>query len=171
MKELMTKIIEFIRRSNFLLSLTILFSIFLAYYISLTIIYHFARYQYDIAFTETPNESIMQESFLKQLLFVVIIGPLFETLIFKKWLYQLLSLFKILKRNKIWLILISVFIFGSIHIYSLSYIVFSFFAGIILMAAYVLRKGKNPYLFVATLHALMNLFVILMEPLEQKWFG
>lgn len=171
MKEQITNTIQLIRKSNFILSFTILFSLFLAYYISWTFLYHYVLCQYDITFTTTPNETIMQESILKQLLFVVIIAPIFETLIFQKWLYQLLSLFKVLKRNKIWLILIGAIIFSSIHFYSLSYFIYNVFAGFFLMSAYVLRKGKNPYWIVATLHALMNLFVLLIEPIELKWFG
>ena len=124
-KSIFTETASLIRESNFLLSLAVLFLLFLTYYIVWTFLYHFVLYQYDIAFTATPNETIMQESFLKQILLVVILGPLFETLIFQKWLYQLLSLFKVLKRNKVWLILISAVIFGPIHLYSLSYIIYN----------------------------------------------
>lgn len=119
----------------------------------------------------TPNETIMQQPFVEQILATVILGPIIETLLSQKWLYSSLSLINRLKGNKIRIVIIGGIIFGLLHFYSLSYIVYNIFMGILFMSAYILRKEENPFLSVAALHALTNLFVLIIDPIEKMVFG
>ncbi len=118
----------------------------------------------------TPNETIMKESFFKKFLSVVIIGPLLETLISQKWLYQLMSSIVWFRKNKILIVIIGGVIFGLLHSYSLSYIVFNFFTGTLFMLTYIIRIGNKPYFTVAVLHSLINLFGIIIDPIETMIF-
>jgi hypothetical protein len=43
--------------------------------------------------------------------------------------------------------------------------------GFLFMFAYVAKIGKKPYWTVATLHALTNLFALLIDPVEKNVFG
>lgn len=119
----------------------------------------------------TPNETIMQQPFVEQILATVIMRPIIETLLSQKWLYSSLSLINRLKGNKIRIVIIGGIIFGLLHFYSLSYIVYNIFMGILFMSAYILRKEENPFLSVAALHALTNLFVLIIDPIEKMVFG
>lgn len=118
----------------------------------------------------TPNETIMKESFFKKFLSVVIIGPLLETLISQKWLYQLMSSIVWFRKNKILIVIIGGVIFGLLHSYSLSYIVFNCFTGTLFMLTYIIRIGNKPYFTVAVLHSLINLFGIIIDPIETMIF-
>lgn len=171
MQYIRTKIITLIREGNFIISLLILFSIFMAFYLVWTPLYYIIGEQYEMVFMPTPNETIMQQPFVEQILATVILGPIIETLLSQKWLYSLLSLIKRLKENKIWIAIIGGIIFGLFHFYSLSYIVYNIFMGILFMSAYILRKGENPYWTVTALYALTNLFVLIVDPIEKMVFG
>ena len=165
------KITTQIRENNFIISLLILFSLFIAFYLVWTPLYYFIGEKYEIIFMPTPNETIMQQPFVEQILATVILGPIIETLLSQKWLYSLLSLINRLKGNKIWIVIIGGIIFGLLHFYSLSYIVYNIFMGVLFMSAYILRKEENPFLSVAALHALTNLFVLIIDPIEKMVFG
>lgn len=140
------------------------------FYILWTSVYYNFLEKYDILFSPTPNETIMTLGLGKQIFLAVILAPLIETLIFQKWVYQLLSLVGWLKRNKILIIFISAVLFGMIHFYSLSYVIYNFFAGVLLMFAYIVRIDRKPYWTVTVLHGLMNLFSILIDPIEKMIF-
>lgn len=168
---MINKIIIILRKSNFCFSILYLFVLFLMFYIIWTHVYYHIFEKYDILFSPTPNETIMTQGLGKQMFLAVILAPLIETLIFQKWVYQLLSLVGWLKQNKILIIFISAVIFGLIHFYSLSYVIYNFFAGALLMFAYIVRIEKKPYWIVTVLHGLMNLFSILIDPVEKMIFN
>lgn len=160
-----------LRKSNFFVSILYLFSLFLVFYIIWTPVYYYFLEKYDIIFSPTPNETIMTVGLGRQLLEVVIFAPLIETLIFQKWFYNLFSLIGWLNRYKIFIILISAVAFGLIHFYSLSYIIYNFFIGVLLMFTYIIRIENRPYWTVAILHGLMNLFSIFIDPVEKIIFN
>ncbi|OPZ14471.1 MAG: CAAX amino terminal protease self- immunity [Bacteroidetes bacterium ADurb.BinA261] len=165
------KILLAFRKSNLAVSILYLFILFLVFYIVWTPVYYYFLEKYDILFSPTPNETIMTAGLGQQILAIVILAPLIETLIFQKWVYQALSLFGWLKRYKILIIFLSAVIFGSIHFYSLSYAIYNFFAGALLMLAYIIKIDKNPYWTVVLLHGLMNLFSIVIDPIEKTIFN
>jgi membrane protease YdiL (CAAX protease family) len=160
-----------LRKSNFFVSLLLLFLLYLGFYVIWTLVYYVFWKQWDILFVSTPNETLMKQSIFEQILQAVIIVPLIETLIFQKWTYKLLSLTKFLKQRKILIMFLSAVIFGIIHFYSLSYIVYNVFTGFLFMFAYIVKLHKKPYWTVVTLHGLINLFAILIDPIEQHVFG
>jgi hypothetical protein len=53
----------------------------------------------------------------------------------------------------------------------LSYAIYNFFAGALLMLAYIIKIDKNPYWTVVLLHGLMNLFSIVIDPIEKTIFN
>jgi membrane protease YdiL (CAAX protease family) len=165
------KILVVFRKSNFVVSILYLFILFLVFYIVWTPVYYYFLEKYDILFSPTPNETIMTAGLGQQILAIVILAPLIETLIFQKWVYQALSLVGWLKRYKILIIFLSAVIFGLIHFYSLSYVIYNFFTGALLMMAYIIKIDKNPYWTVVLLHGLMNLFSIVIDPIEKTIFN
>lgn len=168
---MISKLVTVLRKSNFCVSILILFTLFLAFYAVWSPAYYCFLEKFDISFLPTPNETIMKAGIGRQILEAVILGPIIETLITQKWLYQLLSLIGWLKRHKIVIIFISAVIFGLLHFFSLSYIVYNFFAGALFMFAYIVKLDKSPYWTVVVLHGLMNLFSILIDPVEKIIFN
>lgn len=166
----MNKILILLRESNPFVSIFYLFTLFLAFYIIWTPVYYYFLEKYDIIFSPTPNETIMTVGLDRQLLEVVILAPLIETLIFQKWFYNLFSLIDWLNRYKIFIILISAVAFGLIHFYSLSYIIYNFFIGALLMFIYIIKINRKPYWTVVILHSLMNLYSIFIDPIEKIIF-
>lgn len=165
------RILVVLRKSNFCVSILYLFDLYLVFYVVWSFVYYCFLEKYDISFSPTPNETIMTAGLSRQILEVVILAPLIETLISQKWVYQLLSLIGWLKQNKILIIFLGAVIFGLIHFYSLSYVIYNFFAGALLMFAYIIKIDKKTYWTVVVLHGLMNLFSILIDPIEKTIFN
>jgi membrane protease YdiL (CAAX protease family) len=169
----MSKFIQYtfyVRRKNLLLSILILFSTFLVFYAIWLPFYYFILKEFDCSFFPTPNETILEQSYFTIILQVMIFGPLIETLICQKGVFTLLSYFKWLKQRKLLIILLSAFIFGFLHFFSLSYIIFNFFIGVLFMYTYIVMQGKHAYWAVVLLHSLINLFAVLSEPIEKIIF-
>lgn len=121
----------------------------------------------------TLNELVISElmqsgseafkSFQEKVLLVLFIAPIFETLIFNLLLNE--SFFKFI-HNVIYCIILSSLFFSSIHYYSLSYIFFTFLAGLVFNSFYFWIRNYKGYR-VATLcvfllhfnHNLMGLFL------------
>jgi hypothetical protein len=135
------------------------------------LVYYFYWAEDDIVFVATPNETLMTQSYLTQILEAVIIGPLIETFIFQKVAYTCFSYIKWMKQHKMMIVLFGAIIFGIVHCFSLSYIIYNMFTGCLLMFAYIIKLHKNPYWFVVILHGLMNLFAIFIDPVEKYIFG
>jgi membrane protease YdiL (CAAX protease family) len=134
-------------------------------------VYYLLLEQWDIVFVSTPNETLMKQSLFEQILQAVIIAPLIETLISQKWVYKLFSLIKPLKKRKILIVFLGAIIFGIIHFYSLSYIIYNVFTGFLFMFVYIAKLHKKPYWIVVTLHGLINLFALLIDPVEKQIFS
>ena len=65
------------------------------------------------------------------------------------------------KKKKFMIAIIGGLVFGSLHFYSLSYMVYHFFIGFLYMSAFIIKIDKEPYWTVVVLHGLINLLVIL----------
>jgi uncharacterized protein len=97
---------------------------------------------------------------LEQFFLAVIFTPIVETIIFHFMLLELLLfLFKNAKYKEYWVVLISAIPFSLSHFYSTHYIIYSFFAGIILSTAYLVARKKEmlPFAVVFIIHACYNL--------------
>lgn len=94
-------------------------------------------------------------------IFVILIAPVFETVIFQ-WLAvegakYVFSKVKI--KHYIFPVLVSAFIFGLNHYYNFSYMIVTFFSGSIYAFSYILikKRRENPIVVISIMHALFNL--------------
>ena len=96
----------------------------------------------------------------------VIVGsvgaPIIETYLFQQLPYTFLKKWNV--NNNI-IILISSTLFALTHFYSISYIIFAFFAGIILIKAFINWEGtmNNKYLVTAGIHCMANTCVTILS--------
>lgn len=108
------------------------------------------------------KSNLSHQNIIYQIIIGCLIGPLIETYIFQDFIYK-----KLIKRNlsnnKI--ILLSSLIFSATHFYSIAYIIFSFFSGVILMLGYLNWKEFKPSrLFITyAIHLSFNLFVCIIN--------
>ncbi|MGL5785999.1 MAG: CPBP family glutamic-type intramembrane protease [Bacteroidales bacterium] len=102
-------------------------------------------------------------SFEKELLITVFFGPFVETVIFQFLPYVILSRISYLKKNPVYIILISTFLFGLTHNYSAHHIIYSTMVGFFYMYLYIMRTGKHPFYTVFILHAVSNLVSISLD--------
>lgn len=90
-------------------------------------------------------------------------APLVETFLFQMVMFWLLRKIKWLDRHKIYIMLISGVVFGSMHWYSPAYIVVASVLGIFFMFFYITRFRKGAYWCVAAVHAIVNLIAFSMN--------
>lgn len=91
----------------------------------------------------------------------IVVAPLIETLLCQKLPYWALSKIPFFKRNIWYIYLIPALIFGSLHYYSIAYMIFTFFFGLLFIYGYGIRQGKSPYWTITIIHALHNLTVMM----------
>ncbi len=106
--------------------------------------------------------SIMEKTLLHQIITLVLLAPLFETLIFQT--VPILFL-KSHSRLKPWvIILVSSLLFGATHSYSFAYIFFAFLVGLVLAYSYLIYLEKNVSAFwvVTAIHSLRNMFSLVL---------
>jgi hypothetical protein len=106
-----------------------------------------------------------EEMSLKSIIFFVIVVPILET-----WLNQYLVFNTLVKYNyfsgrKYMIIFISGAIFGLLHYYSLSYIIWAFFFGSYLCFCYWIFKviSNKAFLLTCLIHIIRNLTALLLE--------
>lgn len=95
-----------------------------------------------------------------EVLFALIVIPLFETFIFQALIIELVCKFIKRPRNKLYLALIlSALAFAFNHSYSISYFLFTLVGGLILALAYFIGRYRreNAFLLVFIIHSLYNL--------------
>jgi membrane protease YdiL (CAAX protease family) len=107
------------------------------------------------------SPSVKNSGFIKIIIEGIVIAPLLETFIFQKLIFDFFH-HKIRIR---FIILLSAAFFGLSHFYDLSYIINTFFIGIILAVAYALWNGKKitPFWTVVTIHLLHNFIILVKE--------
>ena len=88
----MNKILTLLRKSNSFVFVLYLFISYLVFYVIWSPVYYYFLEKFDILFSPTPNETIMSAGLGRQVLEVVILAPLIETLIFQKWVYKLFGI-------------------------------------------------------------------------------
>jgi len=102
------------------------------------------------------------------LVIAVIAAPLIETLLFQSSIIEVIC--KIIKRPRrnIWIaVFVSALAFALNHKYSMSYVIYSFFGGIIYALAYYLGRYRkeSAIILVFLLHSLHNLIASLYNML------
>ncbi len=94
---------------------------------------------------------------------VILVAPLIETALFQALPYYLLNKIDFF-RKRIWLIiLVSSIIFSLLHIYSILYVLFAFFPGVLLMTGYHLRQGRHPFATIFMVHLMINATPLVYE--------
>jgi len=108
------------------------------------------------------SESFRFGSLLNHILLLVILAPVLETLIVQ---YGIIDFTLTKFKSNTLAIILSAVGFGLFHYYSAQYMVATFFSGILFAFIYLIFKTKNgrPILFVSVLHALYNLFLLIMK--------
>ncbi len=106
------------------------------------------------------------ESIVLELLIAVVVAPLIETLLFQSLVIEIIC--KLIKRPRknIWIsVIASSLAFSMNHTYSISYMVITFFAGLILAIAYYLGRYRKegPIVLVFVIHSLYNLITSLYD--------
>lgn len=116
---------------------------------------------FNINTNNDSTPSLKQSGIIKIILSGIVLAPILETLIFQKLFFDFLKT-KIRVR---FIILISALCFGLSHFYDLSYVINTFFIGIILAIAYAFWSSKkiSPFWVVVTIHLLHNLIVLVVE--------
>ena len=101
--------------------------------------------------------SIKKSGALKAFFLVIIFSPIVETALFQLIPLRLIPfIFK--KIPKLYLILISAIAFAAIHSYNATYIVFTFFGGLVLAYFFLLSIKRKEYAFIniTIIHMLLN---------------
>lgn len=119
-----------------------------------------------LADKNTEFTSLEQKSKLYSFIMSVIIGPLFETLIYQLLIIEVTQL--IIKNNRIAFIisiLISTFAFALGHTYTFYYFILALYVGALLAIAYYVAREKknNPLFFVFALHSINNLIAYILH--------
>ena len=101
------------------------------------------------------NDIVGPQSVFDYVIFILI-APLIETALFQALTYHLLSKIEFF-RKRIWLIIaITGLLFALLHFYSIVYVVFVLFPGILLVFGYHLRQGNHPFASIYAVHLLIN---------------
>jgi uncharacterized protein len=119
------------------------------------------------------NISIIESVLHKQnlsvidLLFVIALAPIYETLIFQGFLIDTTA--KYTKNNYTIPVLLSSFLFGLSHFYSVGYILYTFLCGILLALARIVKIEKKYALTnVIIIHSIKNAIGVIVGLLIDK---
>ena len=96
----------------------------------------------------------------------IFIGPLFETLIFQELtISSVRALITRPRYNFCISIIISALLFSLIHLYSVYYMIYTFFFGIILALAYYISiyRKQNAFLTLFLIHVIWNSIVFVVD--------
>ena len=109
-------------------------------------------------------EPITSEGIIIEVLLVIFLYPLFETLVFQMLIIEVIR--KIInrpKKNICLALLLSSAAFALNHTYSLYYMAFTFLVGLVLALAYYLGRYRreNALLLTFLIHSLYNLYAVL----------
>lgn len=95
---------------------------------------------------------------------LVLLAPLFETFVFQTLPYLILNKIPLIKNKTYFILFFSSLLFALSHTYAISYVVYAFFMGILLMGSYLIRLKKgDSFQAVFTLHMLANCLVFFGE--------
>lgn len=104
---------------------------------------------------------------LEEFLLVIIVAPIFETLIFQSFIIK--KMIQYFPNNKSIAIMASALFFGLSHYYSIPYIIKATIAGILYGLLYfiLLHKKKNPVIYIISVHAIYNLIGFIINSIDR----
>jgi hypothetical protein len=102
-------------------------------------------------------------SLTEHLITAVIVAPILETYIFQRGIINFTLL--TIKTSQLIAVLLSATAFGLSHIYSIPYVIVTFFFGILYGTIYLsfLKKKVDAFWYLTIIHASYNLFAFLMN--------
>jgi hypothetical protein len=105
------------------------------------------------------------KSITEHFITVVIVAPVIESYVFQRGIINLTL--QTIKSSKLIAVLLSATGFALTHIYSLPYVIVTFFIGILYATIYLILLEKNAEAFwwVTVIHALYNLYAFIMNSL------
>lgn len=86
----------------------------------------------------------------------IIFAPIYETALFQTLPFLILRRFAIFRRNRWAIVLIAALIFGSLHCYSVMYMIATAIIGALMMYGYIVKWRRHAYLNLVLFHALWN---------------
>lgn len=93
----------------------------------------------------------------------VIVAPLLETLCFQMFPYWVLRRFKTFRDNRWAIVLIAALIFGSMHYYSVMYIIAASCMGAVMMYGYIVKWRRHGYWNLVLFHAVWNALALSIQ--------
>jgi uncharacterized protein len=117
---------------------------------------------------QIPNEIVrpqnMPTTIELKILLVILVGPLFETLINQYIPYHFLRLFGFFRRNVWIIILLSSLAFGLAHDFSVQYSIHSTIVGFVLISTFIIRaKKQDSFLCTYLVHAFFNFMAVILS--------
>ncbi|MCF8018512.1 MAG: CPBP family intramembrane metalloprotease [Vallitaleaceae bacterium] len=102
------------------------------------------------------------------ILIVVVIAPIWETLVYQLLIIRQLKKLIFFKRRSSLTILISALVFGAVHIYSIYYMFYAFIIGLLFAYTFVIYEDKKASAFWVTMaiHGLKNGIAMLITDIE-----
>lgn len=99
------------------------------------------------------------------LLFIttIILAPIFETFLGQFLPYYLLKRINYMNERSYLILIASALFFGLLHFYSLFYMIYAFFLGLVLSYGYMVRikNDKNAFLLIAISHSFLNFGILI----------
>ena len=94
---------------------------------------------------------------IEEFFLVVLFAPIFETLIFQSFIIK--KSLQYFNNDKVVAVIISALLFGLTHYYSFPYIIKATIAGALYGLLYFIikKQNKEPYIYIALVHATYNL--------------
>lgn len=162
-------VLRFVKRVKiFLLSINTVYLVALFVALGILMNYFFSI----LPFTES-SDVVEVNNFKEELgpigypILLLVVAPLVETLIFKTLVINLSS--HLLKRANVYSkktpVLISAVLFALIHTYNLTYVIVTFFAGLLFATLYVImqKRKENAFLGVSVAHSSHNLYCYILD--------
>lgn len=96
---------------------------------------------------------------------ILVIAPILETYLFQHMTYKLFQSISATRYNYLFYIILSSLIFGSLHTYSVSYVLYAFTLGLMLSSIYIFysKKPKTAFWSTAFIHFSRNLLATLLS--------
>lgn len=155
------------RTISYLKSINLAMFIFLTIFICLILSFLVTRFFPVDALKNSVSEGVNNDGFL--IVLVVIIGPLFETLLFQEiCISAIRALMHRPKHNLYLSVIISASLFSITHTYSVYYILYSFVSGLIFALAYyvAIYRRQSAFFTIFLIHSIWNLIVFVVENMD-----
>ncbi|PFZ83457.1 CPBP family glutamic-type intramembrane protease [Bacillus wiedmannii] len=145
----------------------------LQFILTMTILSFLITIPFTLLLPPLQNHPSNEDSIFIQILSVLIIAPLIETLIFQKFLFWIMQMIPWIRKYDILVITIPAIIFGLNHQFGITYIICTTIVGMLYNYAYWIYQKKNTENYIVMsafwtvfwIHELHNIFALLIQDL------